>query len=144
MASAERVEKVDVPFKKLFDVIADFSSYPKFVSGMKAVREEAPNAWFFDVEMVKRVQYVLQFDKSLDESKGHGTIKWTLKQSEFFKKNNGLWEIKSLGPSQSEVKYLLDVEFNFYAPSLVLKGLVGSAVPKTIKDFVAEAKGRSA
>jgi hypothetical protein len=53
-----------------------------------------------------------------------------------------LWELKSLGPNKTQVLYKLEIDFDFPVPGFVLKKLVASALPKTIREFSDEALRR--
>ncbi len=144
MASAERREIVDVPLKAFFDAVNDFEAYPKFVTGMKEAKllgeEGGVKRVHFDMDMMKRVQYSVKLKSRLDEAAGHGEVSWTLDQSEFFKKNDGLWQLKAAGPTRTEVLYRLDIEFAFSVPGFVLKGLIAKGLPAAIAEFTKRAQ----
>ncbi len=144
MAAAERSEIIDVPLKKMFQAICDYSSYPKFVTGVKSVdvksQDEKGAKVHFDVEMMKRVEYTLNLSQQIDSEERNARVSWSLDNSKFFKISNGLWELKSLGPDKTEVLYKLEIDFSFPAPGFVLKKLVAGALPKTIQEFASRAK----
>jgi coenzyme Q-binding protein COQ10 len=144
MAAAERTEIVDVPLAKLYQAICDYDAYPKFVTGVNAVKviEKAEDSAkvHFDVEMMKKVEYSLNLKQEKDPEDRSAKVSWTLADSKFFKISNGLWELKSLGPEKTQVLYKLEIEFSFPAPGFVLKKLVASALPKTIREFSEQAK----
>jgi ribosome-associated toxin RatA of RatAB toxin-antitoxin module len=146
MAAAERSEVVDVPLKKLYAVIVDYASYPRFVTGVNAVKvlqkSEASAHVHFDVEMMKKVDYTLNMKEEIDADERSAKVSWSLLNSKFFKISNGLWELKSLGPNKTQVLYKLEIEFDFPVPGFVLKKLVASALPKTIREFSDEALRR--
>ena len=56
------------------------------------------------------------------------------------KKNSGRWELKSAGPGKTEVRYEVEVEFNFPVPSLILNRVVKGTLPSMVKGFVERAK----
>jgi ribosome-associated toxin RatA of RatAB toxin-antitoxin module len=144
MAAAERTEIVDVPLIKIYEAIRDYENYPSFVTGASQVKVLSRDGNVvtvqFDVEMMKRVEYVLNLKEDLDAEGRSARISWNLESSKFFKINNGLWELKALGPEKTQVLYKLEVEFDFPVPGFVLKKLVASALPKTIQDFSTRAK----
>ncbi len=140
MASAERQEILDLPLESIYRVICDFEKYPEFVSGMKATRivekiDDSQKKVFFDIDMVKRVQYTVKIRESLAADKQTAQVDWSLVESDFLKVSNGLWVLKSLGPQKTEVKYRLEVEFNFSVPGFMLKGLIATSMPKAIEEF---------
>lgn len=144
MAVAERKEIVDVPLKKLFEAITNYADYSKFVAGVNAVQviERGPGTAkvHFEVEMMKKVDYSLNLKDEISEDERTARVSWTQDQSKFFKTNNGLWELKSLGPTKTEVLYRLEIDFNFPVPGFMLKTLVASALPKAIHDFSEKAR----
>jgi len=144
MAAAERTDIVDVPLSKLYQAICDYNNYPEFVTGASRVallsREGNIAKVHFDVEMMKRVEYVLKLKEELDAEGRSARISWTLDSSKFFKISNGLWELKALGPDKTQVLYKLELEFEIPVPGFVLKKLVASALPKTIQEFTDRAR----
>ncbi len=148
MAQAERQEVVDIPMKDFYQVIEDFAAYPQFVTGMKDAKilEEKPDRKkiFFDMEMVKRLQYSVWATGKFDEAKGVAELSWELADSSFFKKNNGRWRLKALGVQKTEVTYSLDVEFSFSVPGFILKGLISNSLPLAIKEFAKRAQMKKA
>lgn len=124
--------------KDLYTAITDYASYPQFVTGMKDARvEEGPQGRkvHFDLELMKRLQYSVLIESKLDEAAGTARVWWKLDRSEFFKANNGSWELKALGPSKTEVTYKLDLDFAFPVPGFILKNLVKGSLPSAIRDF---------
>ena len=146
MAAAERKEILDIPLEKLFAVISDYASYPNFVTGMKDAKfvEDKGEAkvFFFDMEMVKRVNYKIKITSKLAANKDRVEVDWSLVESSFFKGNNGSWRLKAISPTQTEATYKLELDFNFPVPGFVLKGMIASNLPNAMKEFLNEAKKR--
>lgn len=146
MAEAAKTEIVDVPLQSFFNTVRDFASYPRFVTGMKETRIEESQGErrkiFFDMEMMKRLQYSVWATEKLEGDRGE--IHWTLAESSFFKKNNGSWKLKAVDAQRTEVTYSLEVEFSFSVPGFILKGLIGNSLPMAIKEFAKEAQKRGA
>jgi ribosome-associated toxin RatA of RatAB toxin-antitoxin module len=146
MAAADRTEILEVPLKVLFETITDYASYPRFVNGMKTARvitgDTGEKKVEFDLEMVKRLQYIIKLNESLDEAAGKARVAWTLDSSTFFKVNNGSWDLKALGPDRTEATYKLELDFAFPVPGFMLKNLVKSALPSVIREFSEEARRR--
>ena len=86
--------------------------------------------------MMKDVQYVLDHV----EDKTNGIVSWTLVESDSFKKNNGRWELKAAGPGKTDVRYELEIEFNFPVPGLILNRLVKGSLPSMVNGFVKQTK----
>ena len=142
MAKAEHEMTFDVDAKHYFKAVSDFEKYPEFVEGMKKVRLEPPhaageNVGHYEFSMMsKDMSYIL----NLKQSAQAGTVSWKLKESEFFKVNNGSWLIEPVGPGKCKVHYALEVEFNFSVPGFILKGMVKGTLPTMMKSFYERAK----
>ena len=141
MASAEFNEVIEVDKDKLFTVITKYEEYPQFVDGVTSVHVERKGPGHarvkYHVSMMKDVQYTLD----LHEDSATGVVHWTLVESDFFKKNDGRWEIKHSAPGKTHVKYILDVEFKIPVPGLILNRLVKGSLPSMVKSLQKRAKG---
>ncbi|OFZ21741.1 MAG: hypothetical protein A2X94_15755 [Bdellovibrionales bacterium GWB1_55_8] len=140
MAQAEFHETLDIDLDKLYAAITRYEDYPQFVDGVKSTRVERKGAGharvIYRVAMMKEVNYVL--DHREDPVKG--IIEWTMVESDSFKKNNGRWELKTVAPGKTDVRYWLELEFNFPVPGLILNKLVKGSLPSMVKSFVKRAK----
>lgn len=140
MAQAELKEVLAVDADKLFDVITRYEEYPKFVDGINSIQVERKGPGharvIYQISMMKDFSYCLD----LREDRKNGRVEWTLVESDLFKKNNGLWEIKSLGEGKTEALYKLEVEFNIPVPGLILNRLVKGNLPSMMKSFEKQAK----
>lgn len=141
MAYAEVEKTVDVSKEKLFKVITDYEKYIEFVDGMKTAKatrnaDGTISASNFLSTMGKEVNYSI----TLKENAEAGTVDWTLVTSDLFKKNDGGWKLEAVGPSQTKVKYWLDVEFSIPIPGFILKGLVKNSLPGVVDNFAKRAK----
>ena len=129
MAQAEFHEVMDVDQKALFQVISDYAKYPDFVDGCKESKVERTSPTTAQVSylisMMKEVRYTID----LKEDPAKGIIEWTMIQSDSFKKNNGRWELKAAGAGKTDVRYSLEIEFNFPVPGLILNKLVKGSLP---------------
>lgn len=141
---AEVVEKLtmDVPRQALWDTITSFDEYPNFVDEVvKAERlPGGTDARFqvqFELEVVKRFVYVLEFAASSPE-----TLSWKLVESNFFKRNQGAWKLEENG-GKTDVVYEVDVEVGFFVPKWVAKKLTAVSLPRMMKAFEERAKQRS-
>jgi ribosome-associated toxin RatA of RatAB toxin-antitoxin module len=140
MAQAEIKEVLGVDKNKLFDVITRYEDYPKFVDGCNAVQVERKGPGHarvtYQVSMMKDFSYILD----LREDRENGRVEWTLVESDMFKTNNGVWELKSAGAGKTEAFYKLEVEFKIPVPSLILNRLVKGNLPSMLKSFEKQAK----
>jgi ribosome-associated toxin RatA of RatAB toxin-antitoxin module len=139
MAKAEIQEVVSADRDKLFQAIAKYEDYPQFVDGCEAVSVERKGAGkaraTYKVNMMKEVNYTLDHT----EDAAAGIVQWTMVSSDSFKLNNGRWELKSVGPGKTEVKYELELEFNFSVPGFILNKLIKGTLPSMVKSFVKRA-----
>jgi coenzyme Q-binding protein COQ10 len=144
VAEAQHRQVVDVSLKKLYQAILDFEKYPRFASGVKQaqVLEKTTDLTVvqMQVEMMKKIDYSISVKSEYSDEKAK--VWWNLKEGDFFQKNDGLWELTSLGPEKTQVTYKLDLEFSVSVPSFILKGLIKTSLPKAVEDFTAEAKRR--
>jgi len=88
----------------------------------------------FELEVVKRFQYALQF-----QTKKPTEVRWSLVESNFFKTNSGVWSLKSLGAVRTSVHYELDVSFGFLVPGWITKKLTETSLPKMFDSFETQA-----
>lgn len=144
MAEAQHRQVVDVSLKKLYQAILDFEKYPRFASGVKQAqvleKTTASTVVQMQVEMMKKIDYSISVKSEYSDEKAK--VWWNLKEGDFFQKNDGLWELSSLGPEKTQVTYKLDLEFSVSVPSFILKGLIKTSLPKAVEEFTAEAKRR--
>jgi ribosome-associated toxin RatA of RatAB toxin-antitoxin module len=139
VAQAEIHEVVSADKDKLFQAISRYEDYPQFVEGCESVNVERKGAGqaraHYKVNMMKEVSYTLDHR----EDPTTGVIQWTLVESDSFKMNNGRWELKSAGAGKTDVKYQLELEFNFPVPGFILNRLVKGSLPSMVKSFVTRA-----
>ena len=140
MAVAEIKETLNVDKDQLFAAICRYEDYPKFVDGVKSVKVERKGPGvtkaMYHVNMLKDVTYSLDIKDNAES----GVIEWSLIESDFFKINNGRWELKSVGPGKTEAHYRLEIEFKFPVPGMILNKLIKNQLPAMIKSFEKQAK----
>lgn len=141
MAGAKHTTVLDVPLDALWEVITDYENYPDFVEGCESVtitKKEGKNVWAdYQVAMFgKKVNYTLKHTESPKKS-----LKWTMTEGEFFKSNDGGWDLKEKG-DQVEATYTVDVGFPLLVPKSIVNTLTGTQLPKMMKAFEDVAKER--
>lgn len=140
MAQAEHKEVMSVAKDKLFQAITRYEDYPKFVEGCTSVKVERKGPGkaraSYHVNMMKDVNYTL--DHVEDEATGE--IRWTLVDSDTFKKNTGSWKLKEVAPGKTEVHYQIDLDFKIPVPGFILNRLVKGSLPSMVKSFEKRAK----
>lgn len=141
MAQTEFHDVLSVESKLLLSVIQNYGDYPDFIDGCTGVqvgeKKDGKVRVSYRVNLMSQdVQYTLDHVENPEE----GKIEWHLVESNFFKKNNGRWEIKSLGDGKTDVTYALDVEFKVPVPGFILNRLVKGSLPGMVKSFEKQAK----
>jgi len=141
MSQAEFSKEVTTSAENFFKAVTDYAKYPDFVDEMDKVSVERTGPTTATVKyqlqmMGKNIQYVL----SLNENPTATEVSWTLVESDFFKKNDGGWKIKSISPTKANVTYWLDVEFKVPVPGFILKSLVKGSLPSMLENFEKRAK----
>jgi ribosome-associated toxin RatA of RatAB toxin-antitoxin module len=140
MAEAEFHQVLLIDRDKLFQAITSYENYPKFVEGCTGVQVERKGPGqakvTYRVSMMKDIVYTLE----MTEDNAAGVVRWSLVDSDFFKKNNGVWELKEAGPGKTDVRYKLDVEFKISVPGFILNRMVKGNLPGMVKSFEKQAR----
>lgn len=134
---------MDVSLDALWDVITDYEGYPEFVEGLESIevtKKEGKNTWAeYVVSMFgKKVRYTLKHTES--PKKG---LKWTMTEGEFFKSNDGGWDLTPKGDDKVEATYTVDVGFPLLVPKSIVSGLTSTQLPAMMKAFEERAKKKS-
>ena len=142
MAGAKHTTIMDVPLEALWEVITDYESYPEFVEGLESLtitKKEGKSTYAdYVVSMFgKKVRYTLKHTES--PKKG---LKWTMVEGEFFKSNDGAWDLKAKGEERVEATYTVDVGFPLLVPKAIVNTLTGTQLPSMMKAFEDKAKAR--
>lgn len=146
MAGAKHTMVLDVSLDALWEVITDYEGYSKFVEGCEKVtitKKEGKSVYAdYQVAMFgKKINYTLKHTENPKKS-----LKWTMTEGEFFKSNDGGWDLKALDDDQVEATYTVDVGFPLLVPKSIVNTLTGTQLPKMMKAFedVAKAKMKKA
>lgn len=140
MARIMREKLMEVPTAALFKAITDFESYPKFLSEVVGAKimpggTKTKQRVEFELEVVKRFKYTLEF-----QMKGKEQVSWKLVDSNFFKTNEGMWQLSPKGDGQTDVHYELEVGFGFLVPGWISKKLTETNLPRMLDSFESQAK----
>jgi ribosome-associated toxin RatA of RatAB toxin-antitoxin module len=140
MAKIEINEILAVDRDRVFRTVIRYENYPKFIYGIKSVqvtRTSASTARVtYHLSILKDIVYTLD----LVENKKLGTVNWRLVDSDFFRVNNGFWEIKDLAPGKSSIRYCLEFELNIPIPQLVIKHFLKRKLSSIIKALEKQAR----
>jgi ribosome-associated toxin RatA of RatAB toxin-antitoxin module len=136
MAKAEFHDVFSVNRDQLYAAITQYENYPQFVEGCTAVKVDrqgpgkARVVYHVNV-MSQDVTYTLDHVENVEK----GIVEWILVDSNFFKKNVGSWQIKSVGSGKTDVTYNIDVEFKIPVPGFILNKLVKGSLPGMVRSF---------
>lgn len=129
----EREIEFNAPIEKVYDILRDFESYPKFIPSTKSAEEvegtSGPEV-DFSLQVIKPIRYRLKFQCEKPNS-----ISWTLVKGEFMKKNSGSWNLKSLGPKKTKALYKIDIEFGWMVPKMIIEELTRIQLPELFEAF---------
>lgn len=144
MAGAKHTTVFEVDLDTFWDVITDYEGYPDFVEGLESckITKRQKNAVFADyvVNMFgKKVKYTL---KHTEDPKKY--LEWEMVEGEFFKHNNGSWDLAEKGKGAIEATYTVDVGFPLLVPKAIVNTLTGTQLPSMMKAFAdrAQKKGK--
>lgn len=140
---AKRTEIMDVELDALWDVITDYEGYADFVEGLsktKILKREGNDVYVeYHVNMMlKNFKYVL-----VHREKPKKGLVWEMVEGDFFKYNNGSWDLKEKGKGKVEATYTVEVGLPLLVPKAVVNTLVGSSLPSMLKNFEARAQARA-
>ncbi len=134
MAKTVSSIEIKAPLKKVFSVIADFESYPEFLSGSKKVKILKKSAQKMQVEfhmdLIKTIRYVL--DIELDPPH---TLRWTLVKGDFMKSNSGAWKLEEKKKGHTQATYEIEMDFGLLVPKAISAVLIGKNLPAMMKEF---------
>src|SRR5258706_3905462 len=133
--AATRSVVVHTPPEKLYAVVIDYESYPKFLDNMKTARvlRRDGNRAEVEFEVVllgKTIAYTLEFEET-----PYRGIKWKLVKSGFMKENNGSWVLRPEGEAKTHATYSLEVKVSLFIPKSVSTALAGAELPKVLEAF---------
>ncbi len=133
MPGAETSIVVHVPAKKIYEVVADFASYPDFHPEVKKVEIHKKGKHLsagFEISVIKKIRYTLNFELT-----PYKKIVWNLVEGDIFKNNHGYWLFEEEGKNKTKATYHIEVDFGFMVPSLITNKLVGHNLPAMMKKF---------
>ncbi|MGZ3729543.1 MAG: type II toxin-antitoxin system RatA family toxin, partial [Bdellovibrionota bacterium] len=140
MAGANHTTMFHVSLDALWDVITDYEGYVDFVEGLESleITKRSGNVVVanYTVSMFgKKVHYTLKHTEVPKKS-----LKWEMLEGEFFKFNNGGWDLKAKGDDKVEATYTVDVGFPLLVPKSIVNTLTGTQLPTMMKAFEDRAK----
>jgi len=140
--------EVNAPVETFWKVITDLEKYPEFQKDLKKVAYKTKDGnkytVYHEIVIMQPVNYTLAFEeveknkklvwKLLDVSEVKLPIPFT-KPFKAMEKNEGWWDLVSLGPDKCEATYNLDIKLNSKIPSMITDPLMKSSLPKMMDAF---------
>jgi ribosome-associated toxin RatA of RatAB toxin-antitoxin module len=145
--SVTREIVVETTPDRLFDVIADYASYPTFVPAVKACRPRRSGDVVeveFELDLgIKTIRYTLRHVEERPRK-----VTWSLVSGDWMKVSNGAWE---LIPQDGRTLARYTVEIQIAKPALVPQALVDRVsdeltriqLPRTLQAFKAKAEQKA-
>ena len=129
---------VSVPPEDFYKVLIDYEQYPEFVSSVKNVeilkREDNHTQVYFELDLIKKVKYLLDMEEDSPNRLG-----WSLIKGDLFKVNRGAWELEEVTDSEgkraTKAIYSTEIEFSLFVPKMITKTLVAVNLPNNLKEF---------
>jgi ribosome-associated toxin RatA of RatAB toxin-antitoxin module len=131
---------VDVPAKKLYEVITDFESYPQFLDEMRhveVIKKTAKSAQVeYEIKVIKTIHYTLDYKLTPNKK-----VAWTFVEGDTFKDCFGSWTLLEKKSGVTEATYDLNITFGLFVPKKITEMLVGRNLPNLMKSFKERAEG---
>ncbi|MGB0641381.1 MAG: type II toxin-antitoxin system RatA family toxin [Myxococcota bacterium] len=139
MAGTEQEVRIAVSPEDFFTVIADYASYPEFLSEMEEAtvlsRGNGVADVRFTVNLIKRVTYTLTLVENPPL-----LMEWSLKEGPF-KVSDGRWKLERLPNGHTLARYQVEVKVAAFVPKSISSRMVGKTVPALLASFKARAEG---
>lgn len=133
--------RIKAPVEKVFEVISDFSSYPKFLPATKKAKERKLKSGHFvdfEVDVIKTISYTLKI-----EMNPPGELRWHFVEGELMKTNSGSWRLEKISDSETLAHYEVDVSFGWLVPKGIVDQLTKTQLPEMLEAFKSRAEEMS-
>lgn len=141
MPGATRSIVIDVPMDKLFAVIADYQSYPKFLPEVKSIRTSKRQGSevdvHYEIEVLKKIRYTLRL-----REEPPNLISWTFVEGELMRDNRGRWLLEPAGEGKTKATYSIEMKLGPLVPKSIVNVLVDSSLPKMLEAFKKRAESQ--
>jgi coenzyme Q-binding protein COQ10 len=133
MSTATAEIEINAPLETVYDVIADFESYPKFLNETKEVevlKSTSKSAIvLFKINIIRKIIYTLEIKLAPPKA-----VTWHLVEGDLMKKNTGKWKLTEK-KGMTHAHYEIDMQFTGLVPKAVSNKLIGSSLPSMMKAF---------
>ncbi len=132
MPRASRSITINAPLKKVYNVIADFESYPNVFSEVREAKIIKKREKTVEVDFVFHVmtsiRCLLKFNLSPKR------ISWSLIKGDFMKDNVGAWDLEKIGDA-TKATYTVDITPTMWVPVSLLEHLIETNAPHMLKSL---------
>ena len=132
MAKASLTEVFDCTPKEFYALVSNYESYSQFLPEVKKARivrsQHNTKVVDFELELIKKFSYQLQMTEEANK------ISWQLVEGDFFKTNQGAWQIEAEG-SQTRATYSIEVQMKMFVPSFITKKLIDVSLPNMMQAY---------
>lgn len=140
MPEVQKQHRMQVPKSSIYKAVTSFDEYADFLPEVVSATildgaSETLALVKFEIEVMKRFEYVLEFTMKPDSE-----VHWKLHESNLFKKNQGAWKFVAINEGTTEVHYSVEVEFGFMVPGWAVKKLTANSLPKMFDNFETKAR----
>lgn len=133
-SQAEVTEIFNCTPEEFFALVADYESYPEFLTEMKDVKilkqTKTSKEMEYTVSVIKTFKYIITA-----KEKAPSSVEFEFKSGEIFKSMKGSWSIQKSGKSKCEVTYKIEANFGLLVPGAIAKTLVSVNLPAMMKSF---------
>lgn len=133
MAGAQTSEVFNCTPEQFYKIVADYESYPQFLSEVKACKvlktEGHRKLVEYSVQVVKNFKYSLWMTETPDSE-----ITWEFAGGDIFKTSSGSWKLTDEG-GKCRAQYAVEATFNLFVPGPIAKALVNVNLPNMIAAY---------
>ena len=133
MSSAETSELFNCSVPEFFKIVADYESYPKFLSEVKECKileeREQQKLVEFHISLIKSFSYRLWLKEEAPYK-----VSWELESGDIFKLNRGHWHLEEEA-EKTRAHYFVEAKFKVFVPGPVGKALVNVNLPNMMSSY---------
>lgn len=125
--SVERTLILPAPAQEIFSIITDYPLYTRLAPEISVVkvlsRGEREALVEFEAHLIKKFRYTLEL-----KEEPFGRVYWRQREGPF-RGVEGSWELKALGPMETEVTYRLEIELGLFTPRFIVNRALSLSLP---------------
>lgn len=142
MASETKVQIMNAPIEKIYQVLANYEEYSEFMDGVTSVevisRDGNKVKAKYSLNLIKQFSYTLDLVEEENKS-----VSWSFDEGDIFSENSGSWELKDLGDGKTEVTYKVqvDIKIKMLGAGMITKQLTKVQLPALMNSVEKRAQG---